>query len=388
MLLQDFTNPENFPDRVRQLPKVFLDFSKFEKDFLQKRKDGFSPSVSLQITYEQYVHALLQGYVVEYDENRGGASLNSPKIRDWFGESGEGIVIELLQEFPLGYNDDYEVLKLPSHHHRSALILYSYWMASEEIWKKLRKELLAIRVFDTGPEFERFVGLYCGFDDMTKQAVGGMLKNPQMVVGNIVSCRGGKLGPLLTEATREYMMGKTRLKIVASLIYAMEHKTKVCVNNRKSEVVNLLEDHPAIYACRGESKLGKHIKKPYKGNEDDFPVSDDTLLMVAEAIEDYMVFKSEFEKLIAAAKAVGVCTTPHERILSQISFLAYYLHDRCVFKKMPNNPKIIAERLFKGATSERDDLSSVVQLLWNGTTEQMRKRTQHLDTVLNRRPNK
>ena len=384
MFLKDFTVAENFPERVRELPKKFKEFPDYQRELAQKiRSDSFSPSVVFHVPVVVYVHALLQELVQQYEENRGGGELKFSRIKKWYGENGEGVFVECLQEFCLAAGvGDKNYLQLPSHHHRSALLLYMFWMAPDEIWNSISKELIAIRVFDGAENGKRLVDLYCAFDEMNKQPKGGKLKNSHLAIGTVVSCRGtGRLGGLLCQSTGEYMMGRTRLGVVASLLYAMENK--VHFNEKEQIETNLLQDHPTVYGCRGDSKVGRHINKNAIENEDEFPVSDETLQKVADAIEDFMVFKHEFELKIASAKQSGLPMIQHQKILRQVCFLAYYLQDRCVFHRLPAAKKV-ADKLYKEATG-KGNLAHEIQLLWNGPTADQKVRTDQLDLFLTKR---
>lgn len=404
MFLSDYLNPENFPNRVRNLPKTLKEFPDWKTGLnkaikLYEKGQAFSPSFAFHATGEQLTHALFQ-LIQQYGKNRGGNELNEKLIRKWFED---GIYTELLQEFPLALLQEFtladftslqEVLMLPSHHHRAALFLYCYWMMPEEKYKIWIKENIACRVFDGGKGNCRFIEVYCGFDNMTKQPKSGMLNNSDLVAGRIVSVEtfhngnSGRLGRILSTPAREFMM-KTKgcLQNTLSVIFAANKKNRIKADGTSE---NLLASHSSIYSCRGGSKAAKHIKIPHIGHEHDLVVTDVLLQEVANAIEDYMAFRSAFHEEMHQAKTTQDIST-HKLVFDKyrINFFTYYIQDRIVFQKLPSAQRV-AERLCYYVNSPIEDgnkttVAETIHYLWNGTAEDQDERCRLLNDKLNKR---
>jgi len=367
MYLSDFVNPASFPKRVRELPKKFLP----TPDLSALKRAEFSNSTPFHATIETVVHILLQNVLVGYGLNRAGQPINFALIKRWFGKEGEGLCVEVLGEIPFGEFEDQTnpAYKLPSHHHRSCFLLYLYWMASDEVWNKIKKEVISCRVYDG----HKLTEIYVKDNNKTKHSKDSFLRNPDMVLGSILSCdpstnskRNGKLATRLSTPARKLLSSKSGyLQPLANLLYACSFNS---VGRSNGTVTNLKESPGTVYNCR--QKVGKFIEMDCKNHPKAFPVKNELLDAVALAIEDYIVFLDAYNQIVYKKKANGDNVEFHEKIVAQTAFFAFFMYDRVIFQKLPS-AKTIAERLAYHCTGA---LGEKINLLWNADKETIDER--------------
>lgn len=380
MYLHDFVNPNSFPDRVRELPRKFLP----SPDFSTMKRSEFSKSVPFHATIENVVHMLLQNMLVGYSLNRAGQPINFSLIKNWFGKEGEGLCVEVLGEIPFGEFDDKETstsgYQLPSHHHRSCFLLYLYWMSSDEVWAKIKKEVVSCRVYDG----QKLTEIYVKENNKTKQNKDSFLRNPDMVLGSILSCDAspngkfnGRLANRLSNPARTLLSSKGGyLQALANLLYACSFSS---VGHSNGTVTDLKASPGSVYNCRGAHKVGKFIEMDCKNNPKAFPVKDELLDIVASAVEEYIVFLDVYKQIIYKKKVNGDNVELHEKIVSQTAFFAFFMYDKVIFKKLPS-AKTIAERLAyhcngKG-TAATTSLGEKINSLWNFDKDSIDERCQ------------
>lgn len=376
MQLADFINPDKFPNKVRPAPEKLLPLPRFDK----MKKGFWSQTIRTDVTVELYTHMLFRGDVIGYDKNRGGQDINLAKIKKWYGKFGEGLKMEVLGEIKLSdFRQTENCFVLPSHHHRSALLLYIYWHSPQELWDLIKQEEFSIRI--SVPE--KHVATYCAENDLTRAAAKGFLRNPDMVVGHILSCDTdengkyqGRISTMLSLPARKLLATQSGLlQPLASMLYAHHYKTFTS----RGEVINLLESHATIYNCRQKAKTMTEL--PYVGNEDLLAVEDEFLARVAAAVEDYLEFRTEFELEIRKADLGNYNTSAHKDILKNTAFFTFYVQDRLFFKQLPS-AKLVADRLFHHATGP--ELGDLVKYLWNGGQPAMERRTNKITDYLNK----
>jgi hypothetical protein len=377
MYLADFTNPEKFKNRKRELPKKFLPMP----DFKSMKRGNYSNSVVALLTVEVVVHMLLQQLCGGYGRNRGGQPIDMGQILRWFEK---GLCIEALGEFPIGESENTDAMTLASHHHRCCFLLYLYWMASDEMWNSVKKEIVSCRVFDA----DKITELYCNLENCRPQSKDGFLKNPDMVLGHIISCDpydpklNGRLANMISAPARNLIGGKSGfLQPLAALVYA---RTEKVIKSGKMAGRDLQKSHYTIYNCRRYA--GKLAKLPYKNHEEEaeslFKVSDETLQEIALAIEDYLVFHSELRNQIAQQAAAQVNVKVLRKIMKQTGFFTFYIYDRVVFGKLPP-AKQCAERLAHFCGSTR--LGATINSLWNNDGDTVDERAAFIYESLRKR---
>ena len=381
MKLKDFTVAENFPNRIREAPKSaarreFPEWTKF-------KRQSFSNSTPFHMTLEQWVFALFQDLIRAYGKNRGGKDIVMPRILDWYEK---GIMVEALGEIPLGnYFDVEKFFKLPSHHHRSCYILYLYWHSPH--WDEIKNELVAVRVF----EKEKFSKLYATLDNGNKQDKDGYLKNPDMLVGRIISCEKienhghgpehGRLCSLLSIPARDLINSKGGYyQPIASVTFANEKKQVFGANGK---VYDLLKDQPAVYACRG--RVDKVARTEWsRATSHQFLVTDETLRAVAAGIEDYLLFEHHFRAMLKNKILAGDNVDTQKKIIDNTAFFSYYLADRVIFNKLPSAERV-ATALNYFCNHDDIRLGAEICLLWNNGRPAQERRTALLNDVLNRK---
>lgn len=379
MYLKDFADPANFPNRVRQLPKEFLKLP----DIDALPRGSYSGSAPFHAPLELVAHTLLQRILVGYDKNRGNQPINQSQIKKWYGKNGEGVSVEALDEIAFGESKHGDSFTLAKWHHRACLVLQMFWMAPDRIWNKIKDELISCRVYDV----KKLVPLYVADNAGFKQSKDSFLKNPDMVLGSIVSCDpdpdgkfNGRLASRLSVPARTLLGSKSGyLQPVANLLYALHVKT--CTYAKSGEVVNLIGSPANVYNCR--TKVKKFVEMPRKENQDAFQVSDDILDAVAEAIEDYLSFLSFFKSEVDVKRAARNDVSMHKKIIAQTAFFAFFIYDRVIFKMLPS-ANLVAERLayhIGGAS----DIDEIVNLLWTSDTKLMNKRADQIVTTLRKR---
>jgi len=379
MYLKDFADPANFPNRVRQMPENFLELPNF--DDLQRGE--YSGSAPFHAPLELVAHALLQEILVGYDKNRGNQPINLSQIKKWYGKNGEGVCVEALDEIAFGESKHGDSFTLAKWHHRACLVLQMFWMAPDRIWNKIKNELISCRIYDV----KKLVPLYVADNARTKQSKDSFLRNPDMVLGSIVSCDpdddgkfNGRLASRLSKPARSLLGSKSgHLQPVANLLYALHVKT--CTYAKTGEVVNLTASPANVYNCR--NKVKKFIEMPRKENPTAFQVSDDILDAVAEAIEDYLTFLSIFKSLVEVKRAAKNDVSMHKKIIAQTAFFAFFIYDRVIFKMLPS-ASLVAERLAYhiGGASKIDE---ALNLLWNSDTKLMNKHGDQIVATLRKR---
>lgn len=381
MQLVDFANPESFPKRVRELPKKFLPLP----DLSGLKKGGFSKSAPFQATLEVIVHALLQKFLTGYDKNRAGQPINFSQIKRWFGKEGEGLCVEVLGEIPFGELPNEEAMTLSSHHHRMCFLLYLYWMASDEVWQQIKKEILSCRVYDA----KKLTTLYVKDNDKTKHSKDSFLRNPDMVLGHVISCDpdpsgkfNGRLAARLSAPARNLLSSKGGyLQPLANLIYA--RSVKEVAYNTKGTTKDLQASHGRVYNCR--QKVAKFVEMERRGNENAFPVSDALLDEVAAAVEEYIEFLDTFKGEVHKQSLTGNVEL-HRKIMSQTAFFAFFIYDRVIFKQLPS-PKLVGERLAYFCTGPTG-LGQKINELWNGDEDVIDNRCDKIIEILRKKKKK
>lgn len=346
MYLNDFVNPESFPGRVRELPKKFVPLP----DFSKIKRSGYSNSAPFHATVEQVVHSLLQRLTEGYERNRGGDPINVAQVKKWFGKNGEGFCAEVIGEVPFGEFHNKNNFVLFSHHHRLSLLLYLFWMAPDEMWNLIKKEMLSCRVYDGS----KLTELYVKSDIGTKQSKDSYYRNPDMVVGKVLSSLTNKLS--LPAKTMIHEKGGF-LQPLASLLYACSVEY---VNHIDGSKTYLKQSPASVYNCR--QKVTKFTKMDCKNHPKEFPVSNDLITLLAHAIEDYMVFLDVMKQKIYEKKVHGDNVEVHEKIISQTGFFTFFVFDRMIFDKLPS-AKTVAERLAYHCVGP---LGEKINFLWNG----------------------
>lgn len=375
MYLKDFANPANFPKRVRELPEKFLALP----DFSSMPRGEFSGSAPFQATLELVAHTLLQEILVGYDKNRGNQPIRMSQIRRWFGNNGDGLCVEAIGEIAFGESKDR--FTLAKCHHRACLIMYLYWMAPDEVWNKIKNEIISCRVYDVS----KLVKLYITDNDLTKQNKASFLKNSDMLLGNVLSSSlssdgkfDGRLFQKLSVPARTLISSKNGfLQPIANLLYALHVKTCTYAN----KVVDLLNSQSSVYNCR--HKVKKFVELSLKDNEYNFSISDEHLDSVAAAIEDYIMFLSFFKMEIEQQRVAGTDVTLHKKIISQTAFFAFFIYDRVVFKLLPPSHQV-AERLAyhcNGSLQIGEEINS----LWNNDSVFINKRADKIVSALRKR---